>query len=59
MNPELSKKILLGLIIFFGIFIFSGLLKYIGIYEGMSTNSSEQNVVTGTPVNVAQIYPSF
>lgn len=58
MSPGLSNNILIALIIFFGIFVFSGLLKYIGVREGM-TGENAQNVVTGTPVNVTQFYPSF
>ena len=58
MSPGLSNKILIALIIFFGIFVFSGFLKYLGLREGM-TGENAQNVVTGTSVNIAQVYPSF
>lgn len=58
MATGLSNKILIALIIFFGIFLFSGILNYIGVREGM-TGENAENVVTGNNVNIAQIYPSF
>jgi hypothetical protein len=59
MKPTKSNQILMILIIFFGIFILSGLLKYFGIREGMVVGTDETNPVSGTSVNRAVVSNNF
>jgi uncharacterized membrane protein YphA (DoxX/SURF4 family) len=58
MKPPSSNQILLILIIFFGIFILSGLLKYFGMREGM-TGTDETEPVSGTSVTRAVVSNNF
>lgn len=58
MSSELSNNILIALILFFGLFVFSGLLKYFGIREGM-TGKNATNIVNGNKINTGPTYKSF
>lgn len=48
-----KKSILIILIIIFGLFIVSYILKNFGLYEGMANNSG----VSGQTMNIATTYP--
>jgi hypothetical protein len=55
MNTEVANQILIFLILFFGIFVFAGLLKYIGLRNGIIEGAGCNNV-SGTQKNIATVY---
>jgi hypothetical protein len=57
MKPELSNRILIFLIIFFGLFVASGLLKYVGVvHEGMVGGDSSTPVSASSQQPIATVY---
>lgn len=59
MKPSMSNQILMALIIFFGIFILSGLLKYFGVREGMLIGTDDNTPIPGKPVYHAVVSNNF